>query len=206
MFFSIFVKEQAFKMKYLIGIILYSLSLNCIAQNRVVIEPSKEYVQHLNSAKSHKVELIKNDKELNKYINSGRLVKVKQRGYGWRIGDLSHSHSYLVPKGRDILRDLARDFVKETGQNFFVVTSLTRTLSDQNRLRGINRNASSNDSSHNFGAAFDISYVRFNHKIKHDVELEKQLEGLLSLYARQGKIYFVKEKKIKCFHVIVRNF
>ena len=68
MFFSIFVKEQAFKMKYLIGIILYSLSLNCIAQNRVVIEPSKEYVQHLNSAKSHKVELIKNDKELNKYI------------------------------------------------------------------------------------------------------------------------------------------
>ena len=137
------------------------------AQNkRVVIEPSKEYVQHLNAAKSHKIDLIKNDKLLNKYINQGKLVKIKQRGYGWRIGDLSHSHSYLVPKGRDVLNDIAREFVDVTGQNFFVVTSLTRTLHDQDRLRGVNSNASSNDSSHNFGAAFDISYVRFNHKIR----------------------------------------
>ncbi len=176
------------------------------AQKRVVIEPSKEYVQHLNAAKSHKLELIKNEKQLNKYINQGKLVKIKQRGYGWRVGDLSHSHSYLVPKGRDVLRDIARDFIKQTGQNFFVVTSLTRTLHDQDRLRGVNSNASSNDSSHNFGAAFDISYVRFNHKIKHDSKLEKQLETLLKSYASTGKIYFVKEAKMKCYHIIVRNY
>ncbi len=74
---------------------------------------------------------------------------------------------------------IASDFVKATGQNFFVVTSMTRTLHDQNRLRGINKNASSNDSSHNFGAAFDISYVRFNHKIRPDSKLEKELETSL---------------------------
>ena len=193
-------------MRNLLIILLFCNSLHGFAQKRVIIEPSKEYIQHLNSAKSHNLELIKNDKHLNKYINQGSLVKIKQRGYGWRIGDLSHSHSYLVPKGRDVIRSIANDFVKETGQNFFVVTSLTRTLSDQNRLRGVNSNASSNDSSHNYGAAFDISYVRFNQKIRTDSKLEKMLENVLKAYVRSGKIYYVKESKIKCFHIIVRNY
>ena len=193
-------------MRNLLIILLFCNSLHGFAQKRAVIEPSKEYIQHLNSAKSHNLELIKNDKHLNKYINQGKLVKIKQRGYGWRIGDLSHSHSYLVPKGRDVMRSIANDFVKETGQNFFVVTSLTRTLSDQNRLRGVNSNASSNDSSHNYGAAFDISYVRFNQKIRTDSKLEKMLENILKAYVRSGKIYYVKESKIKCFHIIVRNY
>lgn len=192
-------------MKQFLIAFFVSYSFIGYAQKRVVIEPSKEYVQHLNAAKSHKLDLIDGDKMLNKYINQGKLVKIKQRGYGWRVGDLTHSHSYLVPKGRDILSSIARDFVKTTGQNFFVVTSMTRTLHDQNRLRGINKNASSNDSSHNFGAAFDISYVRFNHKISSNAKLEKELEQILKTYVKLGKIYYVKESKIKCFHIIVRN-
>ncbi|MFV0144040.1 DUF5715 family protein [Empedobacter falsenii] len=193
-------------MKQFLIAFFVSYSFIGYAQKRVVIEPSKEYVQHLNAAKSHKLDLIDGDKMLNKYINQGKLVKIKQRGYGWRVGDLTHSHSYLVPKGRDILSSIARDFVKTTGQNFFVVTSMTRTLHDQNRLRGINKNASSNDSSHNFGAAFDISYVRFNHKISSNAKLEKELEQILKTYVKLGKIYYVKESKIKCFHIIVRNY
>ncbi|WP_282628824.1 DUF5715 family protein [Empedobacter sedimenti] len=191
---------------FLVLFTFYWSSIGFAQTKRVVIEPSKEYVQHLNAAKSHKVDLIKNDKLLNKYINQGKLVKVKQRGYGWRVGDLSHSHSYLVPKGRDVLNDIAREFVNVTGQNFFVVTSLTRTLHDQDRLRGVNSNASSNDSSHNFGAAFDISYVRFNHKIRPDSKLEKHLEDVLKKFAKTGKIYFVKEVKMRCYHIIVRNY
>ncbi|MFV0196374.1 DUF5715 family protein [Empedobacter falsenii] len=193
-------------MKQFLIAFFVSYSFIGYAQKRVVIEPSKEYVQHLNAAKSHKLDLIDGDKMLNKYINQGKLVKIKQRGYGWRVGDLTHSHSYLVPKGRDILSSIARDFVKTTGQNFFVVTSMTRTLHDQNRLRGINKSASSNDSSHNFGAAFDISYVRFNHKISSNAKLEKELEQILKTYVKLGKIYYVKESKIKCFHIIVRNY
>lgn len=193
-------------MKQFLIAFFVSYSFIGYAQKRVVVEPSKEYVQHLNAAKSHKLDLIDGDKMLNKYINQGKLVKIKQRGYGWRVGDLTHSHSYLVPKGRDILSSIARDFVKTTGQNFFVVTSMTRTLHDQNRLRGINKNASSNDSSHNFGAAFDISYVRFNHKISSNAKLEKELEQILKTYVKLGKIYYVKESKIKCYHIIVRNY
>ncbi|WP_313386766.1 DUF5715 family protein [Chishuiella sp.] len=193
-------------MRFIIGLFLFSFSFSVLAQKRVVIEPSKEYIQHLNAAKSHKIELIRTDKQLNRYVSKGNLVKIQQRGYGWRLGNLTHSHSYLVPKGRDVLRNIARDFVKSTGQNFFVVTSLTRTLHDQNRLRGINSNASSNDSSHNFGSAFDISYVRFNHKIRPDAKLEKALEKVLQTYVKTGKIYYVKESKIRCFHIVVRNY
>ncbi len=173
--------------------------------NAQPIEPSKEYVQHLEAAKSHGIPLIKDKKNLDKYVNNGKLVKVKQRGYGFRVADLTHSHSYLVPKGRDVVADIAREFVKRTGQNFFVVTSLTRTLDDQNRLRKVNSNASSNDSSHNFGAAFDISYVRFNHKMQTNTQLQNHLEDVLKLFVKTGKIYFVKESKMKCYHVIVRN-
>lgn len=172
---------------------------------QATIEPTKEYLQHLAAAKSHGLELIKDKDHLDKYVNQGKLVQVKQRGYGYRVGDLTHSHAYLVPKGRNIVADIARQFVKNTGQNFFIVTSLTRTLSDQNRLRKVNTNASSNDSSHNFGSAFDISYVRFNHKHEQNKKLEDELEKVLKEYQNAGKIYYVKEYKIKCFHVIVRK-
>jgi len=175
------------------------------AQKRNIIEPSAEYVTHLNAAKSHNVELIKNKKQLNKLANNGKLVKVKQRGYGYRIDHLTHSHAYLVSRGNTLLTDIARDFVKETGQNFFVVTSMTRTEDDQNRLRKINPNASSNDSSHSYGSAIDISYVRFNHVKGPNAKLEKSLEDILRQYEKAGDIYFVKERKMKCFHIIFRK-
>lgn len=174
------------------------------AQNRKVIPPSEDYKKHLNAAKSHNLDLVKDKKHLNKLISRGKLVPVKQRGYGWRVADLTHSHSYLVPKGQQVLRDIAREFVKETGQNFFVVTSLTRTLHDQNRLRGVNGNASSNDSAHNYGASFDISYVRFNHKLGPNKKLDQELKKILTGFQNSGRIYFVKERLSSCYHIVVR--
>jgi len=193
-------------MRNLLAVLFYISFFYVSAQSRIIIEPSKEYVQHLDAAKSHKLELIKDKKQLEKYTNQGKLIRIAQRGYGWRIADLSHSHAFLIPKGKDVLRNIARDFVKTTGQNFFVVTSLTRTLQDQNRLRGVNSNASSNDSAHNFGAAFDISYIRFNHNVRIDSKLQNHLENILKSYVTTGKIYYVKESKSKCFHIIVRNY
>lgn len=167
-------------------------------------KPSKEYLTHLNAAKRHNVGLVKDKTHLNKLIKQGKLVTIKQRGYGYRIDRLTHSHPYLVAKGRTVLNAIAGDFVKQAGQNFFVVTSLTRTEADQNRLRRVNSNASSNDSSHSYGAAFDISYIRFNHKKQVNTKLEKKLEGILKQYQSQGKIYFVKERHSRCFHIIIR--
>ena len=56
---------------FLVLFTFYWSSIAFAQNKRVVIEPSKEYVQHLNAAKSHKIDLIKNDKLLNKYINQG---------------------------------------------------------------------------------------------------------------------------------------
>jgi len=167
-------------------------------------KPSKEYLTHLKAAKSHNIGLVKDKTHLNKLVKQGKLVSLKQRGYGYRIDKLTHSHPYMVPKGRAVLNAIARDFVKVAGQNFFVVTSLTRTEADQKRLRRVNSNASSNDSSHCFGSAFDISYIRFNHKKQVNTKLEKKLESVLKQYQSQGKIYFVKERHSRCFHIIIR--
>lgn len=175
-----------------------------LAQTTKPIAPSEQYLQHLKAAKSHGIKLIQSKSELDKLVSKGKLVSIKKRGYGWRVANLSHSHAYLVPKGRSVVADIAREFVRQTGQNFFILTSLTRTSEDQNSLRKINVNASVFDSSHNFGAAFDISYVRFNHRLEENPKLEKKLEEVLRTFERQGRIYFVKEKKMKCFHVIVR--
>lgn len=190
-------------MKFII-LFIYLVPLFISAQKRAVIPPTKEYIAHLDAAKSHGITHLKDKKAINNYVNKGKLVKVKQRGYGYRLDNFTHSHPYLVPRANNVLRNIARDFVKQTGQNFFVVTSLTRTESDQNRLRKVNVNASSNDSSHSFGAAIDISYARFNNHRGPNAKLEKQLEDVLKQYQRSGKIYFVKERIHKCFHIIVR--
>ena len=168
------------------------------------VKPSKEYLAHLSAAKSHGISHIKNKKQLDRYVSQKKLTHVKQRGYGYRVEKLTHSYSYLVPKGKKVLDDIARSFVRETGQNFFVVTSLTRTEEKQNQLRRSNINASSNQSAHTFGASFDISYVRFNYKKQRNTKLEKALEKVLNQYQKQGKIYFVKERKVSCFHIVVR--
>lgn len=165
---------------------------------------SLEYKQHLVAAKKHKAGHIENKKQLNRLISKGKLVKIPQRGYGFRVAPLTHSYSYMVPKGKQVIGQLARDFVKQSGQNFFVITSLTRTASKQNSLRKSNINASQNQSTHCYGAAFDISYVRFNNKIRPDKKLQQKLENLLQLYQKQGKIYFVKERIVKCYHIVVR--
>lgn len=168
------------------------------------VKPSQEYLTHLKAAKSHGVAHIKTKKQLDRLVANKKLVHVKQRGYGYRVDKLTHSYSYLIPKGKKVLDDIARSFVQETGQNFFVVTSLTRTEEKQKLLRRSNINASSNESAHTFGASFDISYVRFNHKRGRNTKLENALEKVLKQYQKQGEIYFVKERKVNCFHIVVR--
>ena len=191
--------------RFIPTLFLILCTLTISAQTRKgAVKPSQEYLTHLNAAKSHHIGLVKSTASLNKLISQGKLVNINQRGYGFRIARLTHSHSCLVPKGKTVLRDIARTFVQKTGQNFFVVTSLTRTLDDQNRLRKVNSNAASNDSSHSYGAAFDISYVRFNHKLRPDRKLENALETVLKEFKNAGKIYYVKEHYSRCFHIIVR--
>ncbi|TXH55744.1 MAG: hypothetical protein E6Q89_06380 [Bacteroidia bacterium] len=168
-------------------------------------QPKITYADHTDAAKLFKVPLIKNKTHLKTLSNKDKLEAVSTKGTGYRVAKLTHSSAFLVPKGNIILQKIAKDFYKKSGKGFFVVTSLTRTMSDQQRLRTVNVNASPNESAHNFGAAFDISYVRFNNKKKWNSKLDAVLESILKKYQKSGDIYYIKEKLESCYHITVRK-
>lgn len=169
------------------------------------VEPTELYKPHLLASQNFGINILEDTRSVDKYIAKGKFVKVKKKSRGYRLQALEYSRPYLVKKARTTLEKMANKFATDT-KSFFVVSSVTRTLEDQCRLRKVNSNASLGISSHNYGAAFDISYVRFDHKLKVNPKLEKELEKVLEEYKNLGKIFYIKEKQQSCYHVTVRNY
>lgn len=197
-------------MRFLLLIFLLSFSFfksqKCYDLKTVLkVEPTELYKPHLLASQNFGVKILENAKSVDKYIANGKFVKVKKKSRGYRLQVLEYSRPYLVKKARTTLERMANKFATDT-KSFFVVSSVTRTLEDQCRLRKVNSNASLGISSHNYGAAFDISYVRFDHKLKVNPKLEKELEKVLTEYKNLGKIFYIKEKQQSCYHVTVRNY
>jgi hypothetical protein len=67
----------------------------------------------------------------------------------------------MVSKGKLMLEKIGTRFSKETKGHTFTVSSITRTLEDQCRLRRVNSNAALGISSHNYGNSL-IFLMRFN--------------------------------------------
>ncbi|MCW3159969.1 DUF5715 family protein [Chryseobacterium oryctis] len=182
-------------------------SLPCYDYAEVLkVEPTPLYKPHLDASKSFGVKLLKDSKSVQKYINNGKFHKIKKSGKGYRVQKLDYSRAWMVSKAKATLEKIGAKFSKETKGHTFTVSSITRTLEDQCRLRKVNSNASLGISSHNYGNSFDISYVRFNDVLKNNPKMEKALEKVLNYYARAGKIYFIKEKQQSCYHITVRNY
>ncbi|WP_294287094.1 DUF5715 family protein [uncultured Chryseobacterium sp.] len=172
----------------------------------VKVEPTALYRPHLDAAKSFGIKLLKDSKTVQKYINNGKLHKIKKSGKGYRVQKLDYSRPWMVSKGKLMLEKIAARFSKETKGTTFTVSSLTRTLEDQCRLRKVNANAALGISSHNYGNSFDISYVRFNEALRYNPKMEAALEKVLKYYCDAGKIYYIKERQQSCFHITVRNY
>ncbi|EJL74794.1 DUF5715 family protein [Chryseobacterium populi] len=170
------------------------------------VEPTPLYKPHLDASKSFGVKLLKDTKTVQKYINNGKFHKIKKTGKGYRIQKLDYSRAYMVSKAKITLEKMGARFSKETKGRTFTVSSMTRTLEDQCRLRRVNSNASLGISSHNYGNSFDISYVRFNNVLKYNPKMEAALEKVLRYYANAGRIYYIKEKQQSCYHITVRNY
>lgn len=170
------------------------------------VEPTPLYKPHLDASRSFNVNILKNTSQVQKYINKGKFHTVKKSGKGYKVQKLDYSRAYLVSKAKTTLEKIGSRFSKETKGHTFTVSSITRTLEDQCRLRKVNANASLGISSHNYGNSFDISYVRFNNKLKTNPKLEVALEKVLKYYADAGRIYFIKERQQSCFHITVRNY
>lgn len=182
-------------------------SLPCYDLSTVLkVEPTALYRPHLDASKSFGVKLLKDSKIVQKYIGNGKFQKIKKSGKGFQVQKLDYSRAYMVSKAKTTLENMGTKFSKATKGGTFTVSSITRTLEDQCRLRKVNSNASLGISSHNYGNSFDISYVRFNNVLKYNPKMEIALEKVLKHYADAGRIYYIKEKQQSCYHITVRNY
>ena len=197
-------------MRFFVLILLFSFSFlksqKCYDLKTVLkVEASPLYKPHLLASQSFGIAILENGRSMDKYLANGQLQRIKKKSRGYRLQILEHSRPYLVKKAKILLEAMGSRFATRT-KSFFVVSSVTRTLEDQCRLRKVNRNASLGISSHNYGAAFDISYVRFDHNLKINTGLEKELEKVLEHYKNLGRIFYIKEKHQSCYHITVRNY
>ncbi|SIQ64574.1 hypothetical protein SAMN05880574_11934 [Chryseobacterium sp. RU37D] len=170
------------------------------------IEPTALYKLHLDASKSFGIKLLKDSRTFQKYIVNRKFHKIKKSGKGYRVQKLDYSRAWMVSKAKLMLEKIGTRFGKETKGHTFTVSSMTRTLEDQCRLRKVNSNASLGISSHNYGNSFDISYVRFNNVLKYNPKMEIALEKVLKYYYKLGRIYYIKEKHQSCYHITVRNY
>ncbi|HMR82364.1 MAG TPA: DUF5715 family protein [Niabella sp.] len=163
-----------------------------------------QYDYHLEAAKKFGIPPIKDQAQVNSLVKKKKLVLIfPQRGY--TIARLTHSRPYLNARSYKVLKEIGASFYTKSKKKTFTVTSVTRTLYDQKRLARVNRNAVTTKlSSHNYGCSFDISYIRFNRRKAPNARLEKMLQDILTQMQKQGKLYFIKEYREKCFHVTVR--
>lgn len=128
------------------------------------------------------------------------------------LDNLTHSLPYLVPEAAQLLTDIGAAFndslqARGGGDYRIKVTSVTRTPSTVKNLKRRNVNASQN-SSHQYGTSFDVSYAKF---ICDSVTTPRTQEDLKNLLAEvlkdqveQQRCYVKYERKQGCFHITAR--
>ena len=165
---------------------------------------TKEYDKHLFAAEHNGIGLVKSEDHFKKLIEDEELVLI-DKGPGYEVMRLTHSHPYITPYSKAILEELGAAFQALTDEeSYFTLTSVTRTPEQQKSLRRRNKNATNGVSSHSYGVSFDISYIRMNGKKRFSRPLQNKIEKILKEYEEADKIFFIKERKQSCYHVTVR--
>lgn len=133
----------------------------------------------------------------------------------YTIQPLHQSIPYLVPRAATLLDEIARAFndslvTKGYEPHKLLVTSVLRTKDDVSRLRRMNHNASEN-SCHQYGTTFDISYNRFlqinedgSSEIRWVTVFKSILAEVLEDQRLRGTCYVKYEVKQSCFHITAR--
>lgn len=133
----------------------------------------------------------------------------------YAVQPLHQSIPYLVPRAATLLNEIARAFndslvTKGFPPHKLMVTSVLRTREDVERLRRFNRNASEN-SCHQHGTTFDISYNRFlqmkengNSEIRWVTVFKSILAEVLEDQRELGTCYVKYEVHQSCFHITAR--
>ncbi len=133
----------------------------------------------------------------------------------YEVEELTHSIPFLVPEAVSLLEDIGRNFqdsLRNHNASIYKikVTSVTRTVDDVKRLKKRNSNSSEN-SAHQYGTTFDVSWVRFTKVDEKDtLNIDKeQLKMVLAMVLRDLKradrCYVKHERKQGCFHITARK-
>lgn len=143
-----------------------------------------------------------------------RLVPLKETP-ALKLDDLTHSVPLLVPEAACLAQEIGAAFryqLEADGQPLYrlIVTSVTRTAEDMDKLRQRNGNASLN-STHCYGTTLDISWQRYDKIDPEDPrtiepeELKHLLAKVLRAFHDDGRCYIKHERKQACFHITVRE-
>jgi hypothetical protein len=157
--------------------------------------------------------------------NGFKPVKTLQDAYGidrplirifscdaYMLDDLSASVPYLVPKAAQLLKEIGYAFQdsirKRGGKSYRIkVTSVTRTAFSVSKLMRHNRSATEN-SCHQYGTTFDISWVKFDCLDQSMVISLEDLKNILAEvvldFRKKGRCYAIFERKSGCLHITVR--
>lgn len=129
------------------------------------------------------------------------------------VDELTHSYPFLVPEAAELLSEIGSRFndslASRGGGNYRIkVTSVLRTPATVRRLRRVNVNATE-ESAHQFGTTFDISFSKF---ICDSVGVNRTFEDLKNLLAEvlydlrsEGRCYVKYEVKQSCFHITAKR-
>ena len=137
----------------------------------------------------------------------GDLERIPEVGRGYHLYGLSHSEPFLLPSAREVLEDMANRFADamegtaDEGASIRI-TSLTRTQSQQDRLRRRNANAFKGKSSHSYGASFDVAFIDRPNESVTCPGPTWAMQTILKDMQNEGKILIIPEGN--CMHITPR--
>ena len=145
---------------------------------------------------------------------SRKMEEIQTNKY-YEVEELTHSIPYLVPEAATLLEDIGRNFqdsLRNLNASIYKVkvTSVTRTVDDVKNLKKRNRNSSEN-SAHQYGTTFDVSWARFTKVDESDtLNIDKdRLKMVLAMVLRDlqkaDRCYVKHERKQGCFHITARG-
>lgn len=166
------------------------------------------YTQHQKRARTLPGSFfVKNKAVMNAGAGRGALKKVPLVGRGYHLHGLSHSEPYLLPAAKAVLEDMANRFADamegtlDEGASIRI-TSLTRTESQQSRLRRRNANAFKGKSSHSYGASFDVAFIDRPDNSVTCGGPTWAMQTILQDMQKEGKILIIPEGI--CMHITPR--
>ena len=179
----------------------------CSCNKSALNIPRNPYTAHRVAARNLPNSFFVKDKSgLDWGRKAGKLVPVED-GRGYHIAPLSHSHKALLPEAHDVLHAMGNAFADELKGTpsegaLIRISSMTRTAAQQKALGQRNYNAIDGQSTHSFGASFDIAFTDRPSNQVTCSDATRAIQKVLLDFQRRGEILVVPEGT--CMHVTVR--